>query len=429
MSFARLILKLTITLTALSLALSANSLENSGKNLPYLEPWPGEITIVASTPVPHSVTPTRQYYEEVVECGFNAGMEGGSIDFYKQQFELIGDLKFKYFIDNSALFTDKRKDFIKAFENNPRFAGWKFKDEPRYDKLDELEKQYRALYKDDSKNLIYINLIGGINKIFTGNLTDFPSYLKLIQKRFTPAVWSYDQYPISVKNGKVKVSHDSFYYDFECFRDISKQTDRPFWAYCQSMAFKTSYVERPAATEAYLRFEAFSALAYGAQGIVYWTYGQRDSNKAETYYSALVNKDGKKTAAWYAAKKVNGEIKKFNDVFYQCDVKDVKHTGSKLYKGTKKLSGSFGPFSKVSSGTSGVLASRIEKDGKTYIVFVSHDVLAKQNLTLVVASGKKVRDITTQGNMEYEAGKTIKVSLDKGGYAIFEEILISKETP
>lgn len=390
-------------------------------NLPYINPTPGEITIVASTPIPHGITATHQAYVDLIDCGFNIGMEGGDLNYYKKQFEAIGDLDFKYIVDNSALLTDNRTRYIKELEGNKHFAGWKFKDEPKYDDLDELAKQYKALYKADPNNLIYMNLIGGLNNRFTGDLKSFPAYLQLIEEKFAPPVWSYDYYPVSIKNRQISVDLTNFYYDLECFMEISQKTGRPFWAYCQSMAYKSSYVERPAATEQYLRFEAFSALAYGAQGIVYWTYGQRKSNTAETYFSALVNSDGKKSPAWYAAKKVNAEIKKYNDVFYGCKVIGVRHTGNTNFKTTKKLTGEIGPFKSITAEKSGVLVSKIENQDNTYYVIVSHDVLANQKVTLTLSPNRKVTDLTSNNNRIYSTETPFTLTLDKGGYIIFKE--------
>ena len=118
------------------------------------------------------------------------------------------------------------------------------------------------------------------------------------------------------------------------------------------------------AKESYLRYEAFTALAYGAQGIVYWTYGQRIPTPQEDYQSALVNLNGKKTATWYAAKKVNAEIRKFNNIFYGCEMKMVRHTGDKIYAGTQALSGEIGPFKSLASGGAGVVVSYIENNGE-----------------------------------------------------------------
>lgn len=380
---------------------------------------PGKITICASTPIPDGVTASTQSYIDLIDCGFNSGMAQGSVDYFKQQFNLIGNLDFKYLIQSTDLFTDKRSIYIKEFQNDRHFGGWKFKDEPTFSSLDELQSQYRTMVKADPHNLVYLNFVGVVDKTFTGNLTNFYDYLELLQNKFAPEVWSYDYYPILSKNGKLIIEYDQFYSDLEDFSAISKKTGKPFWAYCESMAYKASSYSRPAATEAYLRWEAFSALAYGAQGIVYWTYGLRNSNPVENYTSALVDLKGKKSKAWYAAKKVNSDIKRFNDFFYHCNVKEVRHTGDRIYKGTKKLSGQFGPFNMVRSQEAGVMVSIIENNGKEYIVIVSHDVLKKQKISLELKPNTTITDLTPSTPKTYNWRKDVNLTLDKGGYVIF----------
>lgn len=409
-------------LTFLSFIISCGIAEaKTEENLPYHNPTPGRITIAASTPIPQGVAPTRQAYEDLIDCGFRVGLEMGDMSFFDRAFRIIGDLDFKYMIANDDLHNGNRMKWIRHFKNNPHFAGWKFKDEPSYASLDALEKEYYALYKDDPDNMIYLNLIGIKTPYFLGKIKTYPAYLDMIQKRFRPSVWSYDFYPIWYNNkGQFIVDYNYFYSDLENYMAISKKTNRPFWAYCESMEYNSEIYNRPAATEAYLRFEAFSALAYGAQGIVYWTYGQRKSNAQETYISALVNLDGKKTPAWHAAKKVNSEIIKFNDVFYQCKVLNVRHTGVKLYDYTKKLSGSFGPIKMIRSGDSGVMVSRIENKGEKYIVIVSRDVVNAQRVTIELGNNNKLTDITVNP-VEYDWRSPIEISLEAGGYRIFKE--------
>ena len=397
-----------------------NRKDGISNNLKFISPYKGELSIVASTPIPPGITPTKEAFNDLIECGFNVGMENGGIEYFRHIFSLINDLNFKYLIANADLFNDKRINFVNAFSKNKNFAGWNFTDEPVYDNLKNLKKEYYELYELDPNTLIFINLVGDHIKKFVGDTKNFNDYLDLIQETFRPAVWSYDLYPIYIKNGKINVSYDIFYSDFEMFSEISKKTKRPFWAYCQSMAFKNSIIERPAAKEEYLRFEAFSALAYGAQGIVYWTYGQRKSNSMETYTSALVNLDGKKTKAWYAAKKVNAEIKKFNGVFYECDVIKVRHTGQKLYKDTKRLTGDFGPFYKVQTGDAGVLLSHIMSKTGEYVVIVNHDVKKSQRISLYLKNDFEVTELTSHiGKGKKTFGK-IEFNLPKGDWAIFQ---------
>ena len=72
---------------------------------------------------------------------------------------------------------------------------------------------------------------------------------------------------------------------------------------------------QPVALEQYFKFEAFNSLAYGAQGLVYWTYAMSLNSETETYLSSLLNRRGERTASWYFAKKTNEEIQKFNYIF------------------------------------------------------------------------------------------------------------------
>lgn len=375
---------------------------------------------MASTPIPSGLKPTHNMYKDLVDCGFNLGMEVGSIGYYKNQFRAIGELNFKYLIRNPELLTSARNNYIKEFKDNPYVAGWSLGDEPKFENIEEYKNALKDMINLLPADFIYINLVGMISKSFTGPYKNYKDYLNFIQSKLAPNIWSYDFYPIYYRNGKLNVDYDIFYNDLEAVSKIAEETQKPFWTYCESMAYKAKDYSRPAATEAYLRFEAFTALAYGAQGIVYWTYAQRESNEAEIYTSALVNLDGKKTPAWYAAKKVNNEIKKFNDVFYQCEVKDVRHTGDKIYSGTKKLSGPFGPFKMVRSGSSGVVVSLIENNGNSYVVIVNRDVLKKQKISLELNSNTHITNLTANPVKIYSWRQDINIALDKGGYVIFK---------
>lgn len=413
------ILKFLITL---SVILSVSSLFAQPKTSYKFDPTPGEISIAACSPIPYGVTPTRQSYVDLVDCGFNLGYLQESMNYFKEQFDLIGDLNFKYILSNGNPLGPQWENWIKTFRAYKQFAGWKFVDEPKYSSLQEYKSQFDKIRNKYPDVLVFMNLVGVLSRPFTGNNTNFAVYLDQIQAMFNPQIWSYDFYPIITRNGKTTCEYESFYYALECFSAQAKKTKKPFWAFCESMQYSTSDYSRPAATEAYLRYEAFSALAYGAQGIIYWTYGQRQPGLDENYLSALVNIDGKKTPAWYAAQKVNREIKKFNDVFCDCKVLEVRHTGDKIYKGTKKLSGEFGPLKMIRNKKAGVVVSHIENKGSRYVVIVNRDVFNSQKITLELKPNNDVIDLTNSGNTTYSWRKDISITLEKGGYIILKEI-------
>lgn len=392
------------------------------QNKPYINPTPEEISIMAITPFPEGVTPTKEGYEIIQDCGFNLVCARGDVNYFKNQFQLMGDLKLKYLVSANSLRTNEKDKYINELKNNKHLGGWVFIDEPFYEDLPTLAVKYNELWDADPDHLIYMNLVGQMVKKFVGPYKEYAQYLNYIQKLFYPPVWSFDLYPIYKEKNKFGVFYDMLYEDMEAMHKISDITERPFWAFCLGMGYKAGGREFPSPTTAYLRFEAFTALAYGAQGIVYWSYAQRISTDSETYMGALVDLKGNKTSAWTAAKTVNQEIKKYNDVFYKCKVKEVRHTGDKIYTSTKKLSGKFGPLKMVRSGNAGVLVSMIENNGDEYVVIVNHDVFKKQKITLELEANKEVQLISIPNAPIYSWRKDINVTLDKGGYVILKVI-------
>ena len=391
-------------------------------NYPYINPTPGEISIIAYTPIPDGLEPTRQAYMDVVDCGFNLATQRASLDYYKKQMQLASGLNFKFIISNPGLRTEKSTEFIKTFKDSVQLGGWYFYDEPPTDELKTLKISYDNLFREDPKHLILLNLWGGLVGNMTKEFSSYYEYLETIETLFTPPLWSYDLYPIAKIKGEVTVRYDVFYDALESIMAISKKTSRPFWNHCLSMAIKNRTMDYPAATEVYLRFQIFSSLGYGAQGIGYFTYGQRKSTATSTYSSALVNLDGKKTDAWKAARKVNNEVKSFNYLFYQCNIKEVRHTGSKIYKNTKRLSGGIGPFQMIRSQDEGVQISYIENNGEYYVMLVNHDIFNKQKVSIDLKPNKKVLGISgPYVNKNYDCKKNISVTLDPGGYVIFKE--------
>ncbi len=153
-------------------------------------------------------------------------------------------------------------------------------------------------------------------------------YIEAYCEKFRPGVLSYDYYPFVINKAGADTTIalkrlDDFYTALQLYSEISKKRNRPFWAFCQCRAtcINDDYSPKyghPAPTENFLRYEAFNALAFGAQGIEYWGYKEdKDPGKnpdPDKYY-ALVTKDGKKTPAWYFAQRVNKEIKSWTNVF------------------------------------------------------------------------------------------------------------------
>lgn len=391
-------------------------------------PSPGVFPIVALTVFNKNTGPQEGDLKGVEDCGFNLCMDSPTDDQIDKLLHYVKKTNLKLILFNPLFiypiknWETELPSFVNKYKNDPSVAGWEFTDEPRWNDLSKLKKHYDLLTKTDDKHFIQLNLVGQLAAPFTGPCKTLESYLDSIQNVFDPDVWSSDYYPILETKGKFLVNYQNFYDDLQVFSNKAKQTGKPMWSYCESMEYTAKSHSRPAATVPYLSFEAFSALAYGAQGIVYWTYRQRPSNAEETYLSALVDLDGNKTKAWYAAKKVNFDIRALTPVFLGAEMVECKHTGNiPMREALSSISG-FGPLESLTNGEKGVLASHLKNDGHDYLILVNHDVLNNQKVNLKFLKDVRVEQLkVSSGKIKRKSLKKVtRLTLTPGGYAVFE---------
>lgn len=399
------------------------------KNRPYISPTPGKIPIMASSLCLYGTLPTITEIKEFRECGFDVLIQDNKEELYDSLFLMLDGSGIKLIASADALRGPSKKkcvEFMNKYKNNPILGGWEFRDEPQFKDLNMFSDLFKVMTKTDPHHIIHLNVVGEMAKPYVGdNTPNIAAYIDTLQNKFSPGVWSYDVYPIKIldDNGIIIVEYDKFYSDFEAFSRIANKTDRPFWAYCQGVGFRQGRICKPVPKEEYLRFEAFSALAYGAQGIIYWTYRQCRNVPSINfeYLDGPINIKGAKTKVWYAARKVNNEIKKYTDVFLGAKLMGAVHTGKNLYKDTRRMPESgFGPFQDFWSGEIGVLVTHLKNGNEDYFVIVNHSVEKKEKVTFNIKRGKRLRSLT-DGKRLVSGGSRKSITLSPGGYTILKE--------
>ena len=443
-------------------------------------------------------------------CGFNVMMYPGSdigpgqwLAYMEEALQICQRLGLKL-ISNSPILNFNKKlkiddsmkyklewpaSFVESFRDHSALVGWQIMDEPLYlnwhkyfvdyknirydatpDLTDMMENHSIISSSDQGKNLVFMNLAYAFDKTWIGNRPSYSAYLDEYISTFHPSVLSYDYYPIdctidSAGNVlKINVNTGVFYGALEVFSQKSKQYNIPFWAYCLCLKHRTTGRVYPYPTVGMMRFEAFSALAYGAQGIVYWNYRIHgyDTGKVSTILpgtltsnsmskesgsgtqsiqdeiypqEAPIDINGNQTPIWDMVRTVNAEIIKVDEIFYNCNV-----TNHIVIEGSKNLEG-YGCVNRVVAYGAGVLVSHIENEyvndqGRTvkrrFVVVVSSDPLNSQDIDLYYT-------LDSKGNLKYiikytyppqitvgpefqEIGNSTfdHLTLEPGGYAIRE---------
>lgn len=206
--------------------------------------------------------------------------------------------------------------------------------------------------------LVLINLVAIHGKNRTA--TEYQRYLDAYEVNFNPLFYSVDVYPIlqwnplvitenslsgmssSLRAGEIVQVHERFYRTLEMVSAQARNNNnKPFWYYpLVGEHFNHNSFYYPAQKEEYMRYSIFTALAYGAKGVVLWrmleniddrknlflVHDHADYNP-ESYMRHPINADRTRSPFWYYVRRIIREIKRYESIFLNSKVVDTFHTG------------------------------------------------------------------------------------------------------
>jgi hypothetical protein len=186
---------------------------------------------------------------------------------------------------------------------------------------------------------------------------------------------SFDHYPICFKGVRPE-----FYANLEDIAKAAKAAGEPFWAF----ALSTAHDPYPVPTDAHIRFQIFSNLAYGAQGLQYFTYTTPVGTRWN-FHNAPIDENGKKTEVYDVIAKVNKEVHALTDVFLGAEVLNVRHTGDMIPEGTKALYDGGknvlpSEFGRLESEGDGLVVSHFKNGQHEYLMLVNKSIEKEQNV-------------------------------------------------
>ncbi len=158
----------------------------------------------------------------------------------------------------------------------------------------------------------------------------------------------------------------------------------------------------------------YSDLAYGAQGIQYFTYWTPIGK--ENFHNGPIGRDGKPTDVYQKLTQLNHEIKELSDVFLGDRVVYVAHTGN-IPKGAKSLEHLPKPIADLHTDNIGAVVSILKNNGKTYLMVVNHDFTDNMNLSIRCMPG--VSQVLKDGTSVKQNQDANKINIGPGDIALF----------
>ena len=186
---------------------------------------------------------------------------------------------------------------VPKVRNRPAALGFFLYDEPDAAVMPGLGQVGAALRQAMPQAWSYVNLLPDYTTPSQLGTPNYEAYLQKFIEDVHPSILSYDNY--SLFNGEML---DRFYTNLGTVRRVSLKAGIPFWNVILSNTH-FSYMEPSDAT---LRLQAYSTIAYGGRGIEYFTYfAPRTGN----YRLAPVDQFGHRTPTWNKLRLLNSQIR------------------------------------------------------------------------------------------------------------------------
>lgn len=324
-----------------------------------------QIPILAWLGVPTEETNVTRF-EELKNAGFTMNLSWyGSLASTLKALEIAEETDIKLIVSCPELAT-KTEETVNLLKGYSALAGYFLKDEPSKIFFSYVGEWGERILKYDNEHFVYANLYptyASANELGTPDYNDYVNeFIETIPVEFI----SFDHYPILEGRNIRK----DYYKNLEIISKAAKQAGKPFWAF--ALAWEHQSYRAPNLNE--LRFQVYSNLAYGAQGIQYFTY-----------WRGLISDTTKeRTPTYEIVKSMNSEIKALSAVFVGGEViGGVYHTGSSIPDGTEKLSGLPNGVKKLeTNGSAGAIVSQIKNGEYTYLVIVNRDIFNDMQVTI-----------------------------------------------
>ncbi|MBQ7525299.1 MAG: hypothetical protein IJT09_02605, partial [Abditibacteriota bacterium] len=234
----------------------------------------------------------------------------------------------------------KNLDAVVAdYKDHPALWGYHLTDEPLFDAFPKLAAVTKYLKEKDPMHPAFVNLLPNYGSFLFGGKT-FDDYVRGFIDEVNPEIVSYDHYALR-RDGPDRF--DSTYDNIEVVSKACRDYGLPFNAIVLSIPHapggnRNGGYRDP--NEAELRWQVYTALAYGAKGIQYFCYhvpGWDTDSSLETgkepfngFYwgDGILNRDMTRNEKYYIVKKINAEIRDMEDVLLNAKCAAVYNTGA-----------------------------------------------------------------------------------------------------
>lgn len=366
----------------------------------------GQIPVLAWYSIPHDQTSLKRYLE-LKEAGITHNLSFfPDAESMKAAFDTAALAGIKMVAYCPELKT-KTEETVRQFMDHPALAAYMLRDEPNRKDFPELGEWAKKIIAIDNEHFCYLNLFPNYASEEQLGTKTYKEHVDLFIEEVPVQILSFDHYPVVGDSLR-----PNWYENLEIFSEAARKAGKPFWAFALSVA----HGPYPIPTIAQLRLQVFSDLAYGAQGIQYFTYWT-PYDTAWKFNNAPLSLEGKRTDSYDRVKQMSSEIKSLSYIFLGARVLSISHTGNSIPVGTRPLTELPPPVKNLKTEGTGAVVSVMENGKYNYLVIVNRDFLKPMKLTIDCDKG--VFKINKDGSEVNADAYQETLEMDPGDIAVY----------
>jgi hypothetical protein len=208
--------------------------------------------------------------------------------------------------------------------------GYLVADEPGFDSFAGLSNIVSAIRAARPGKLAFINMLPNYTPDWILRGKTYAQFIQQYLVEVKPDVLSMDHYPYFKPNVD---GRESYCQTLEIMRSESLKAGIPFWNFFNTMPFG----DHTDPTEAQLRWQIYTSLAYGAKGVMYFCYWTPSSPEFPKG-GAIITRAGKRTRHYDEARRINAGIKNLGPTLMQMTNSGVLRIGASS-PATNRLAG------------------------------------------------------------------------------------------
>jgi hypothetical protein len=315
-------------------------------------------------------------------------------------------------INSDELYSDLEK-FVYRVKDHPALVGYFLADEPNRNSFHHIDELARRIQAVDNQHFCYVNLYPNYASPEQLGASTYREYVQLFLKEIPVPLLSFDHYPIRVNASGVRSLNSEWYENLEIISDEARKAGIPFWAF----ALTTSHEPYPIPTLADLRLQVYSNLAYGAQGIQYFTYWTPQPGTWDFHDGPIDYDTQQKTETWYIVQQMSKEIKALSNVFLGAQVLQVRHIvknskggDGEVPTGTTRFDFANRPPEAniikkfIIPNDTNAVVSFMKNGNRCYMVVINRNLEGGDNATFTIKGGKGLQ-IIQKGGTAIEASR------------------------